>query len=500
MTILGQKKRSSVRSGVLVTTLLWSNWAAAEVQLVEKNGWTFSADGRVGAFMSYTFGENFPQANAAAGAVSDDPNMPVKGSHVVLGDTPIASRPSGFGFGSPGHKQANGDNEFNMFRVRSGAFPNMLGFSLAHAVTETTSATGHVQIWAASESLGRDAWYALQPDVRQAYLEVEGDWGKFTAGRTFNILGRMSWEIDNEYAHRYTHGLPCSDDIGPTCGQVGAGALHPGFGAGFIYTTPDMGGLTVDVGLFDPVVMSLSGGTGFPRATIPRPEVAVSYESKLGGGGLLKLSGEAAYQSVSVVQSEDHDGDENTPNQQTETDASIWGVSGGARLELGAARIGAAAFHGKGVGLYYAFQANRVSVGPALAPSAANPAVFAPDPAHSEVRSFTGAHAQLAFVLGDAQVGVGGGVGSVGQLDSDAINTNLSAPDKQIGLSFAAIYNLSDNVVLGLDYMRLMASWHGVPEVDGAGAVQVNPDGSPVLREGEAQAVNFLNAGMTFHW
>jgi hypothetical protein len=128
------------------------------------------------------------------------------------------------------------------------------------------------------------------------------------------------------------------------------------------------------------------------------------------------------------------------------------------------------------------------------------------DPNHYELRDFTGAHAQLAFAFGPAQVGVGGGVGMVGELDSDAININIRAPDQQVGLSLAALYHVSDSIVLGFDFMRFTASWKGVPEQprDAAGMIISNADGSTAVlkdrREGETQAVNFVNAGITYHW
>ena len=74
--MLDNLKRHGGRVGFpLLACLLWSQSASAEVTLVEKDGWTFYANGRVGAFVSAAFGDDFP-----------DPTPPRGGStHVLKG-------------------------------------------------------------------------------------------------------------------------------------------------------------------------------------------------------------------------------------------------------------------------------------------------------------------------------------------------------------------------------------------------------------------------------
>jgi hypothetical protein len=93
-------------------------------------------------------------------------------------------------------------------------------------------------------------------------------------------------------------------------------------------------------------------------------------------------------------------------------------------------------------------------------------------------------------VLGKLQLAAGAGVAAADQLTSDRINANLSVIHQQIGVSAAIYYHLTDAVVLGLDYFRFMARWYGAPR----------STTDFTLLPGEKQDLNFINAGVTYHW
>jgi hypothetical protein len=107
----------------------------------------------------------------------------------------------------------------------------------------------------------------------------------------------------------------------------------------------------------------------------------------------------------------------------------------------------------------------------------------------NELRTFTGVYGQGALVFGKVHLAAGAGVAAADQLSSDRINTGLSVIHRQIGVSAAVYYSLSDSVVLGLDYFRFMARWYGAPRA-----------GDFALLTGEKQDLNFINAGVTYHW
>jgi hypothetical protein len=449
---LNKLKRLGACLGLMVPALTFCRSALAETTLIEKDGWRFSFDGRVNAFLSVGQGDDFPSPTPNPAA----PDM----THEVMG----AIKPPGVpdvGWVSSELSDANG--KYFAMRVRSGMVGNVLGFGLARDMTPTTSVKAYVSIWSTIETLGRDKWAPVIPEAREGYFNVTGPWGSATVGRTFGWFGRMSTEIDYLYGHPYGVGLPCTDELGPACGHIGTGVAFPGYSAGFSYSTPSFGGLQLNVGVYDPIVFAPE----WKRAPLLRPEGALTFQTNLGGAGLLKVGAEGLYQPLGRI-GESKDAIPVKIDEKT----SVWGAAGGVRLELGPARLGAAFFRGRGIGMTYALQKTSVSLSPAT----------------NELRTFTGVYGQASLVFGKLQVSAGGGVAAADQLSSDRVNTNLSVIHQQIGVSAALYYSLTDSVVLGLDYFRFMARWYGAPRADFT------------LLPGEKQDLNFINAGLTYHW
>jgi hypothetical protein len=98
-------------------------------------------------------------------------------------------------------------------------------------------------------------------------------------------------------------------------------------------------------------------------------------------------------------------------------------------------------------------------------------------------------------MVGKLHVAAGGGAASVDQLPSDRLNGKLSMLQRQIGVSAAVYYHATDSIVVGLDYFRFMARWYGAPKEDLSGVVSTNEILTP-----EKQDLNFINAGITYHW
>lgn len=453
MNNLNQLKRTFACLGLVLPVFAVCRSASAEVSLAEKDGWRFSFDGRVNAFLSVGVGDDFPRPT---------PNPLTPGmDHTVMGSNKGAGVPD---VGWKSSEVADPNNHYFAMRVRSGMVGNVLGFGIARDVTDTTSIKGYLAIWSTIETLGRDKWAPVIPEAREGYFSVTGPWGTATVGRTFGWFGRMSTEIDMTYGHPYGVGLPCTDEKGPACGHIGTGVAYPGYSAGFSYSTPSLGGLQVHAGLYDPVVFAPS----WKRAPLLRPEGSVTFETKLGGAGLLKLGVEGLYQPLGRIQ------EDTMAMTKTGQSTSVWGAAGGARLELGPLRVGAAAFRGRGIGMTYALQNSSVTLNPDT----------------NELRTFTGVYGQAALVLGKVQLAAGGGVAAADQLTSDRMNPQMSVIHQQIGVSAAVYYHLTDAVVLGADYFRFMARWYGAP----------TSTTDFTLLPGEKQDLNFINAGVTYHW
>jgi hypothetical protein len=381
--------------------------------------------------------------------------------------------------GSYGQQDAN--NRYLGVRVRSGMFGNVLGFGLARKLTETTTIKGYVALWSTVESLGRDKWSPLPVEAREGYFTVTGPLGSLTVGRMMGWLGRASYEIDVAYGHGYGLGLPCTDSLGPACGHIGTGAIFPGYSAGIAYSTPSAGGFQLHFGLYDPIVFSTSPDD-WSHASFLRPEGALTLARPLGSRGRFKLSAEGLYQPLARIRTDDATG------QKTTLTASVWGLSGGARLEIGPLRLGGAAFRGRGLGLYYALQRSAATADD-------DSSVAAPGGLTYQLRMFTGFYGQAALVFGRFQIGGGYGLSTVDQLPVDRTNPNLSVIRYQAGFSVAAYFHVSDSVVVGVDFFRFMAGWYGAPIVD---ANTMQPTGQKLA--GERQALSFLNGGVTYHW
>ena len=306
-------------------------------------------------------------------------------------------------------------------------------------------------------------------------------------GRTLGWLGRTSYEIDVAYGHGYGLGLPCTDALGPACGHIGTGALFPGYSAGISYSTPSIGGLQLNYGLYDPIVFG-TASQDWSHAPLPRQEGAITFDKALGNMGRLKIGVEGAYQPIGRIVTTMDPATMVTSSNET---SSVWGVSGGARVEVGPVRLGASAFRGRGIGLGYALQrsvATSDNDSGAAAPAGRTAELQVAD-VHRHLRPRGGRRP----VAGNSRqvTALASWINST----STRRNPNLSVIHSQTGMSAAVYYHVSDSVVLGLDYFRFMASWYGAPLLD---ATSLLPTGMKIA--GEKQVLDFVNAGVTYHW
>jgi hypothetical protein len=455
---------SLVRSGVLCglslgAYLIGMRSAAAEVTLIEKDGWSFFTDGRINAFLSQGYGDDFPKPTL-------NTNLDANGvapQHDVVG----SGQPFTAGYVS---NQGDANGKYNGARARNGFLATILALGMKRNVSDTTTVKGYISLWGTAQTYARDRAQDSGSsttkgfDVREGYMDIEGPWGGVVAGRQGGIFGGISTQIDYLYGHNYGLGLPCVDDYYASCGHIGTGALGPGFAAGFVYATPPLSGLQLKVGLFDPV--RLLGA--WERVPYPRPEATLTFEQRPSSTLMFKLALEGMYQPMAIASSDRTD--------------KVWGVAGGGRIEAGPVRFGAAAFRGKGLGAYVALQNSSSSF---------NQVSF-------NLRSFTGLYAQSALVLGPAQISLGVGRVIDDQLAEDKLAAGLSGLKSQTGISLGFYYSLTAHLVLGVDYFRFQTDWWGAPNSmnDTNGVVVILPG---VLTP-EKQVINFFNAGATLHW
>ncbi len=420
---------------VLLAVLAVPRMVLAEKVIAKGDDWQVYTDGRVAGFLSWVHGDNAPTA---------DPNLVIDGhnENITGGSWPIPTEPH----------SADSAGTVNMMRIRSGFLGNQLGLGVRSQVTPWTTVTGYVQIWAFVESDQRNKANPNPLDARQGYAKLEGPWGSFLAGRTRTLFSRGATDINVLYAHKWGVGFPNTVDLkGPTQGMVGFGVMGSGFAAGMIYGTPVLGGLQLNVGIFDPATL---GGPGWNGTKYVRPESELTFERKFGETGKVVLFADGVYQKVYQTGVCD-------PSTRL-CEETVEGVGYGGRFEAGPFHLGVAGFYGKGLGLSYALE-NSYS------------AADSPD---GRLRWSDGYYGQAQVVLRKFDLFAGWGIVRMFLTPLDQSQTWNSPIKYQMGVNAGIVYNMTPNLHWDLEYFRAEDKWF----------------------LGEQQVLNCGAAGMTFNW
>jgi predicted porin len=424
-------------SAALAVALSVSRGALAEVSIAKTDTWELFTSGRVNAFFSYGLGDANP--------------VPRPGDPMANPPIPPENLPGGGGLNTGNDNVPNirpdgtlGQGTFRSMRVRSGFVPNVLGIGLRRKLNEDTTVKAYIAIWATIESESQRKASPVNADAREGYLKIESlRWGSVTAGRALDLFSRGATENDFLYGHGYGLGFPGNiDNTGPTNGMIGFGVLAAFFAPGLVYTTPNLLGLQLSVGVYDPTTLA-----GFYEATRDvRPEAELTYDLSR-GPVKVHLFGNGGYQTFYKPASNDS--------------ATGVGVGYGGRVEVGPVHLGLAGHYGKGLGLQYAFQPGDISVSPNL-----------------ELRSFDGYSIFAQVVAGHLDFNAGWGISRTFALDSDKVpGTFISLPE-QWALSLGVVYHVTDYLHLDVDYLHAQTHWS----------------------QGEKQVMNFINTGVTVTW
>jgi predicted porin len=433
--------------------------AAAEKVLGNVGGWEIYTDGRAAGFLSFAYGDGYPQP---------DYGHDVNNNFVT---TPVDTPQEGGGFRSISQQGLVADpaltggvaianqGKINLWRVRSGFISNVFGFGVRSRLTEYTTMTAYVQFWAFIENNGRQKNLPNYPDARQGYVKLEGPWGALTVGRMRTLFSRGATDIDVMYAHRWGVGWPGKlDNNGPSTGMLGFGVLGSGFSSGVIYGTPKQHGFQLDIGLFDPV--QLQGSGSWTRTGFLLPEAELTFDRTFANGwGRVVLFANGAYQRV-------YKDGLCTPVMDMETmklipcDQTILGAGYGGRLEFGPVHIGVAGHYGKGLGLYYALEASDAA-----------------QDKEGTLRNIRGTYVQAQVVVQKVDLFAGWGIAQVYLTDFDtkhkvqdprdptntaALVLPFSVPKDQMGVNAGIVYHMTPALHWDLDFFRAQADWYGV--------------------------------------
>lgn len=462
-----------VVSALALTAFFLPRIAAAEITLVEKDGWSVYMNGRAQAFLNYNSGDGYPKkkifdGNGASPELYGGGLQPNETYHEY-----------------PNNAAATDTGKIQELRLRTGFVGNVLGFGIKKKINDTTEALIYTAVTTYIDSTERRKYLEVRPDWRESYVKLTGNWGSVLAGRTGTLFSRGATEITYLYGYKYGLGWPGNvsslGGSGPGAGAVGFGVLANGFGAGIVYSTPSLGGLQVSGGVYD--ANSLVGSGVWERTKWPRAETEIAFERKLSGTSMFKLFANGAWQKIY--------------NKESSYDGTILGGGAGGRLEVGPVKLGVAGHRGKGVGMDFALQPT---------PSTWD----LRDPTDPKLRTFTGVYAQAMVSATQAlDISVGAGQTSVSQNPEDKVDTKdddmnpatNSATDggaasgvdsvgfvtikSQTGVNANVTVHVTENLHLQFEYFRAMFAWY-TPTPAGPATVQPK------------QNFNVVNAGITY--
>jgi hypothetical protein len=251
------------------------------------------------------------------------------------------------------------------------------------------------------------------------------------------------------------------------------GAIFSGFEPGLTYTTPDLAGLQLSVGLYDPA--NIANGS-LNRSPLPRVEGEVSYE--LGAGFRVFASG---FWQVLEGTVPDPMG---PPGTRKDLEADAWGGQAGLMLAIGPVQVGAAGFTGAGLSPITHVDEHQTAVD-----------------SSGTLRKSRGLFGLGAVTIDSIHTKVAGGLGILhvdkspndpAPIGPTGTPQNPQVLKQNLGIT-AGVYQTTGPVIFALEYFR---AEHTLYELG-----QTNPDDPnfvDIIRP--SQAVNFVNAGLTVVW
>lgn len=234
--------------------------------------------------------------------------------------------------------ETEGAEDVSQSRVKMGFLANYIGFNFSKKTDELTVG-GRSSFWVsindtdagradpdARENAGAESLI----DVRQFYATVDGDFGQVLVGKDFALFNRSNI-LGDEVLLGFGQTVTVTDDgNNVSFGNIGTGYLYPFPNAQITYRTPDLGGLNIAAGLFDPAKSSADS-----QESSPRFEAEATYATEVEG---VAVKGWLGYMKQ---KSEDKVAD-------TEVDAK--GVSYGLNLKVAGLALTASGFKSEGVG------------------------------------------------------------------------------------------------------------------------------------------------------
>jgi len=431
-----RQMRRLISAASLAAIALLCGDAVAEISIVKRDGLELTVDERVNGFLSYAYGDATPPGVAEWTAGLFEPADPNSGKIAVT-------------------------------RVRSGFVQDVLGFTIKKDVAEGYKLIGRFALWAGASD-ERKPVLGQQPDVeaREAFVKIEAPWGAVEAGRNLGLFGRGGILMDYDIVHGNGLGFPCSTRtiLGGACGFAGHGVLFPAFNAGILYNTPNLAGLQVTVGLYDP---SVNSERGYEITPYPRLEGQIAYgfrdKFKVFGEGMWQRLVNTAPLMVMGMVVTDASG---KPVDQV---ADANGVAAGAQFNMGPLQLGGSFYSGTGLTLIIPIF---------------NTPIFSDQ--NNVLRKGIGYAGMASLTFGGTKIAGGAGVSQLKltSLESEPYS-QIVPPKQQLGISAGVYQTFWKQLTLAVEYFRGQYTWYKYQQMTGA----------PIVTP--TQNVNFVNVGLT---
>ncbi len=291
-------RKRPLAAAINVLVMAVPNLAGAVVVVGGDAGWEVSVDGAVSGYYVNQDTDTRPAAAAPAGA--------------LYGGTISDDRDSS--------------------RVTSGLEPAFIGFSVQSPTVNGLTGRAHITVAPVihnaktknTTNTFNTALTGSSLDVREAFFDVYGTFGTISVGRTLSMFQRQNYLTDMSLL-----GVGVAGDVDRgaiTLGHSGYGYLYPNYNARIAYRTPNVQGIALEVGVFDPSNIShesalfpgapFVGGLGVTaqETDTPRFEGEISYATNF-GAGIFQAWASGLWQEAEFI--------------GTNTDVTAWGAAGG---------------------------------------------------------------------------------------------------------------------------------------------------------------------------
>jgi hypothetical protein len=371
---------------VAIVIALAATTAGAAITLEASDGWQVSFDGFVNAFGANEMGSSVPTG------VAPDPLMT--------------------------------SEDLNSFRVRTGLLPGLFAFNVAAPRTEGLDVKARIGLYPQINNDNTRNAFGSQIDLREIYFTVDGRFGQVLVGRALNLYQGKNILTDMSLFGVGAQG-PASAG-GTTLGRIGYGYLYTQFGAQLRYTTPDLAGLKLAVGVVDPSKIA-GGGVAATRTDSPGVEAELAYARKIGPASVQGW--------VSALRQE-----AGVPAGEVKT-AQGWAA--GAGVGLGGVELLASGFGGKALGTFLMLDTDSL------------------DAAGAERRSL-GFLAQAGYTLGKTKAGVSYGQTTTDETASEAAARLAGGPaalEARRSWTGGLYHDVNKHLRVVAEYTRATSEW-----------------------------------------